>query len=107
MYIISAICFVSVLVLVVGSPNLLSAQQEQEWETYLNPQYKFTLQYPDNQFGTGEESFSGNVTNLDLIGHDVSIYLSIIPLNMSAAKTDSALIYIQNQFNDLIKGDYV
>lgn len=105
---ILSLATVGFIVLAMWATNVHSQQQEIDWKTYLNPEYKFTIEYPANEFGNGVESLgTDNVTNFDLTGDDVSIYLSIIPLNSTASNTNTALSIIENQFKDLIKSDYI
>lgn len=81
--------------------------QTGEWKTYLNPDYKLSLQYPNNLFGEEEDEISeiDNSTNFNLIGDNIQIYLSMIPLNSTGSKANMALYYIENTFRGLMDDD--
>ena len=105
--ILKALGLVTILVFVVfmvGAANILA--QTEEWKTYLNPDFKFTLQYPGYFFG--EESGiseTDNTTEFNLKGDNIEIYLSIIPLNSTASNTDAAFSYIRNTYDRLTESD--
>jgi hypothetical protein len=111
-----AFVVVSIQVFIVGGwGSQVFGQQTDTWNTYLNPEFRFEIQYPAEVFGGGYESIgstdsryaNGNTTEFSLTGHGVDLYLSIIPLNNTANKTNTALSMIQEQYDSMIKFDTI
>ncbi len=90
-----------VFVLMVWGPKIF-AQETEDLKTYLNPEYKFTIQYPGSYFGV-ESVDEYNRTSFELKGYNMELYLTIESLNKTMIDSDAALIYIENTYNDLIK----
>lgn len=86
-----AICFISIIVLVVGfvTPQLATAQ-DTEWETYTNDKFKFSIDYPAHDVDTDFNTEAGDILFLTLgvdYGTDeeyMGITISAFSTNMSS-----------------------
>ena len=119
MRVVIAVVFISItvsmLILMTSNwrPDVLG-QPIEEWNIYLNPEFRFTIQYPEAIFGKGYETqgspggyASSNSTEFSLTSSDADLYLSIIPLNSTTSKTDSALSMIRDQYNEMTQYDTI
>lgn len=86
-----------ILVFGLGAPNLYA--QTKDWKTYLNPIFKFTIQYPDTEFTNNYVEQEGNVTTLVLDGRGLYMNINIEPLNQSLSNDNTALKWIKNHYN--------
>src|SRR5687767_3453961 len=94
---------VVVVVLGFGAPSIYS---QEEWKTYLNPEYKFTIQYPIVYFPNSSVERFGNTTMLDLVGHEINMNMNIEPINKSESTTNTALKWLTNQYDREIEDGY-
>lgn len=102
-----AICFVSIIVLVVGfaTPQLTTAQEQDntEWDTYTNDKFKFSIEYPAHDIDTDIHIEAGEILSLTL-GRDYStdeeymgITISVFSTNISLSKAVDHDIEVRNQ----------
>ncbi len=79
---------VTIIVFVMGfeAPHALAQQTSpQEWKTYINPEYKFTMQYPysgDGKFASRDHRITIlDNTSVDILDSSIPLLISITPKN--------------------------
>lgn len=98
-----AVTVVLVIVLGFGAPDTLAQQTSpQEWKTYINPEYKFTMQYPysgDGKFASRDHGITIlDSTSLDILDASTPLLISITPKN----GTEDIKPYVESSLrNDL------
>ena len=76
--------------------------QQQEWKTYVNPEYKFTMQYPysgEGKFLSNDHGIMITTTN-DMLDSDTPFLMFITPKNGTG---DNIISYVQSWLQDDIR----